>query len=307
MIVDPATATAYLMSERREVEAVAIETGKTRWRSKAGERPLWLAGGALLAQGGPQTTSFVVLDAKTGKLQRRCTGWEAPHGIDASMGSSGTVIVHDAGAGKVELHWSTETHYAGGAAPTEDDMRQAASYREGVVAIGLPGCTLTSLREQKLADPMSYRPTTPPALSPVTVVDGTTIELVTTNAADGSGRIVLRRTDASGKSELELARGKAGYVSTSVSPTGRHVITISQDPTSGGNGTFYYDHALYEAATGTRLGAFRSTWHAGGIGVVGKTLIEATSYGVRGVELATGKERWRRPLRLTFYNGPMPP
>ncbi len=119
--------------------------------------------------------------------------------------------------------------------------------------------------------------------------------------------LLRRRVGGHALADVEVASGNAGYVNLQLSADGRHVVIVAQDPTSGGGGTFHYDTTLYKLATGTRLAMFRVPWHAGGVLVVGETLVEVTSYGVRGVAYKTGTERWKRALRLTFYNGPMPP
>jgi hypothetical protein len=316
LVVDPASKIVFAMRDGGGLEAIT-SAGKTRWTTKQAEKPLWLAGGRLLAQ---QGTSLVILDAASGKLTKTCTAakgttWQPP-AISANMRGSASMVGSDGGPGKAVLAWSRETHYMGGMAPTPEMSAAAASYAEGTVEVDLADCTFKELSSytapkvqpgKPLVAPQRVTgPAAPP--QPPSVVDGVTIYVDIITAGDTS-QAVLARTAAGGAElpEVDMATGKANYVHTIVSRDGRHVVSVVQDPASGGTGKFFYDHAVYDAVSGTKLGAFRMTWHAGVVIVLGDMMIEASSNTVRGVDVRTGKERWTRALRKTYYNGPLPP
>ncbi len=334
VLVDRPTHTVYLMRETSQVEAIDIPTGKTRWIVKHAERPLALSGTHLLAQSG---TSLVVLDARTGKLAKKCkpaagTTWLPPP-IQARLGWQASLEAKPTAADQVLLLWSIDTHYAGGAAPPPEVERRARTHTEGMVDVDVAKCTFAA-RAATTVPRVPPGPSLPTSEtrrgSSVThtqvlaaqIVDGPDVRVIL-ESTDGQSRLLLHRTapppsgaSPSGASpsgvsaplaDVELATGPAPYVRGWLSTDARHTIAVVQDRASGTNGAFQYDHTIHDALTGDKVGAFRVPWHAGGVLVVGDALFEVTSAAVRGVDLQSGKQRWTRGLRSLSYNGPMPP
>jgi hypothetical protein len=326
VLVDRASHTVFLMRDTNRVEAIDIPTGKTRWIVKHAERPLALSGTHLLAQ---SQTSLVVLDARTGKLDKKCTPdagttWSPPP-LQARLGWQGSLEAKPTATDQVLLLWSIDTYYAGGAAPTPEMERDARSHEEGMVDVDLAKCRFTARATTTVPrlPPGQGLPTsetrhgssvTNTQVLAAQIVDGTDVRMIL-ESTDGQNRLLLHRTTppppgASAPAPLtdvELATGPAPYVHGWLSTDARHTIAVVQDRTSGVIGVFQYDHTIHDALTGQKVGAFRVPWHAGGVLVVGDALLEVTSTAVRGVDLERGKERWSRGLRSLRYNGPLPP
>jgi hypothetical protein len=318
VIVDGPRHTVFVMRDTNELEAVDVASGKTRWKTKQAEKPLWLSGTQLLAQ---SATSLVILDARTGKLVRTCTPaasttWSPPS-ISGKLGWRASVSAKDGGADRAAVEWTIDTHYAGGAEPTEEVERRSRTHQEGVVDVDMNGCTFAS-RAGAAVSPVSSQ--APPVteiqrgnsitysqVAAARVVDGTEVRVVL-EMTDGTALALLRRgAGATALPDIELASGTPLYVHPWLSSDGRHAVVAVQDKTSGAGGVFHYDHALHDALTGQRVAAFRVTWHAGGVIVAGPSLLEVTSSALRGFDHKAGKERWKRLVRSTVYNGPMPP
>jgi hypothetical protein len=108
-------------------------------------------------------------------------------------------------------------------------------------------------------------------------------------------------------------------VDQGLSVDGRHAV-VSERLTEedGGN---RYRLTFYDRASGTRLGEMRSRlpllpFVISGSRVIFETRAFARRSGLemiqeprslRAVDLATGTEVWRRPVRETTYRGPLPP
>lgn len=334
VLVDRATHTVYLMRDTNQVEAVDITTGKTRWIGKHAERPLQLSGTHLLAQAG---TTLVVLDARTGKLEKKCTAAKGttwtPSPLEPRLGTQALLSASLTSPDKVLLTWSINTYYAGGAKPTEEVERNARTHSEGMLDLDLKGCTFTARSsgtnprlppDQGLprAETRHGNSVTNTEVLAASIVDGTDVRMIL-ESTNGQSRLLLHRTPPpsadtappattpaaapAAPPDVELATGPAPYVHGWLSFDGRHSVAVVQDRTSGANGVFQYDHTIHDALTGQKVGAFRVTWHAGGVLIVGDAMFEITSTAVRGVDLKTGKDRWTRALRSLSYKGEMPP
>lgn len=284
VLVEPGRSTLYLMSPEGAVEAVDVALGEVRWRSAEAARPLALAGGRLIAQAEPGTAGelrLVLLDAGSGRL-RDGEVVPLPAGaratVDDGLGRSFSAHAQAAGE-RATVWWSFTRRVVRGTAPEPGEPAEETSF-SGAVRVDAGAGTVRSLAAGEVpAEPVAP----PPDLGP-----GERIEAV-------AGR-QFRSAD------------------------GRHVLVSERigDDRTWAN----YRWTVFERAGGTRVGAVERPVSYAPFLVAGTRLIVESRPSVRrtaeeewleepleirALDLVSGVELWRRPLRDTSYRGPMPP
>ena len=154
---DPVGKRVYLPAKAGGVEAVDLETGKPLWLNKDAGRVFGAAGGSVLgyrATGNkPNEFAVVLVDAVTGKTAATSDPVALPEWADTepAWGRQFSVTAR-AGKGELVVTWRAATHYAGGAAPTEEIEKAARRSAGGRVNLDPMTGRVTKVVELKAGD-----------------------------------------------------------------------------------------------------------------------------------------------------------
>lgn len=284
-IIVPSKKLAYVMTEsskKPELVAVDLATGKRRWTSTAALKPIGVRGDSLVALDAAGTA--MLLDARTGAKAKQCTsiaGVTAPFvdGLGVGQSASG----YDDGK-TLYLHWTRDTHYAGGAAPSPDEEARSRTHSEATWAIDVAAC-----RAKKATLP-SVAPVNLPATTDIVTASGKTARLER-DAKTSSFTLI----PASASKRIDLTEGDPARTQASLSVDRRHVAC----------GAPVKNIAVFDLETGAV--AHPAPFHLGLPWIyVGKTII-AGGGAVRALDAASGKVLWSVAERATGYDGPYPP
>ena len=292
VVVSPRHGLAYVMRPGGGIDAVDLASGKVRWHSDLGAKPLALADDGLVAQaeGRGNVLDLVVLDARSGAA-RDNVRMALPAGVSASVVDTpaGSFRVQAAReASGLVVRW--ESVGAAGKAP-------AQGYLPAVNEGDAPGASLAVVTGAAVLDltASSMRMQAEPSV------------------ATGNSPTLKRAS-------LEELRAETGAGRQFLSADGRHYLV--SEPVKSAEFTLYkHRWTVYERAGGARLGSVPALAAATPFLVVGKTLYhtapahvmvkegklveQATS--LRAVNLAAGAEKWTTAVRETSFRGPFPP
>lgn len=283
VVVDTARSVAYVMHPQGGIQALDLRRGNVLWHSAAGERPLALAGNLLVAQANPGDRGelrVVALAVRGGALGSQAE-IRMPEGVRAGVAESLDQAFHVTAMPSqdgVLIAWETE-ELSGLPAQREHQLGQvleasaeSRSDRQGTA----------------LFDPRSGR------LS------------VAARAGQIARPAVARSLSAPSSVESRFS-----------SADGRHVLAsrLVDDASA-----LPYQWTISDARTGAVLGTLRSEASMAPFAVAGGRLIHVAPPSIRleegkmverplrirAVDLATGREAWRREIRDTAWRGPVP-
>jgi hypothetical protein len=302
--IDTAASRAYLMSPNGEVEAVDLASGAEVWRTRAAEKPLGLVDGFLVGQlepadDGNNGMRVVVLDAANGqRLLGRAVA--LPAGVESFV---------------MERAESTFEAVAQGTG------------NEAIVAWEVserPMRGIHPLAEGMLPPPPSARVPATRAGGEDAPADATASGAFELDLKTGAVSAVDARNVASdlvSRNEMKILSRDLPQLGARqvLSADGRHVL-VSERTSEGGERTGYR-LTIYERGTRSRVGELRSRLAVVPFVVTGPRLVYETptfarrsgsemireSRAIHAIDLATGAEVWRRPVRDTTYRGPYPP
>ena len=285
VVIDSARSLAYVMQPAGGIDAVDLARGTTVWHSAAGERPLTLAAGVLVAQAAPGANGelrVVALDPARNGAPGAEAGFALPAGLRADV---------------------VET-------PRQTFRVKASPSAQGVVVTwsaqplgNLPGRALP-------ADPDK-------ALRPTEVRQGSVLFDPQAGSLLALGATEARQLVAGGPVQAATLSAPTAAERRFASADGRHVLASRRSP---GAAAGAYSWTISDAATGAVLGTVSSPVAMAPFLVSGGQLIHvaqpgshregkewmARSLRLRAVDLATGNEAWSRDLRDPAYRGPMP-
>jgi hypothetical protein len=282
VVIDAERSLAYVMQPAGGIDAVDLARGTTVWHSGAGERPLTLAGGVLVAQAAPGANGelrIVALDLGKNGARSAEADFALPAGLRAdvveTLQQTFRVKASPSAQGVV-VTWSAQplSNLPGRAVPANPDQAlRSAEVRQGTV----------------LFDPKAG-------------------SLLALGAADA------RQLVAGGRPAAPTLSAPTAAERRFASADGRHVLASRR--TAAGA----YTWTVSDAATGAVLGTVSSPVAMAPFVVSGGQLIHVAQPGshregtqwvpralrLRAVDLATGNEAWSRDLRDTAYRGPVP-
>lgn len=288
LIIHPTRAEGYVMVPGG-VAAVDLNSGAVLWQSGAAANPLALSGNTLVSQVEPNTVTnrleLVALDVQARGAVRARSSIALPEGVRVSVGETplGIFIATARPAGgSVIVTWQYVPQELRGREHRVEEKRPAAASAarrptEGAVRVDVASGAMTR---------METAPMTPPASS--------------------SWALPPRSRPSSASSKARQFE----------SADQRHVL--ASERVADDREFRKYRWTIFDAVTGTRLGETRSHVAFAPFVVRDNVLVfETTPYAVagrgaepaklRGVDLATGAERWSLPVREVVYRGPVDP
>lgn len=285
VVVDTARSVAYVMHPQGGIQALDLRRGNALWHSAAAERPLALAGNLLVAQanaGDGGELRIVALAVRGGTLSTRAD-FRMPEGVRAEVAEtlqqSFRVTAMPSQNG-ILIAWETEKL---------SGLPKKREYRLGqVLGAAAESHSASNRRGTVLFDPQGGRLT----------------------AAAITGQLarpaVARSLSAPGAAEPRFS-----------SADGRHVLAsrLVDDAAA-----LPYEWTISDAKTGAVLGTLRAEASMAPFAVVGTRLVHVAQPSmrvdgermveqplrIRAVDLATGREAWRREIRDTAWRGPVP-
>jgi len=287
VIVHPTESTAYVMLPQGGVGAVDLTTGAMRWTSTAAAKPLAIAGRLLVSQAEPKNENarncleLVALDVKKRGAAAVRSSVALPTGVYAATRQNfeGRFVATARVDGRNAIvTWSWKPMPIRGVAPTPEERYRKLSELTGMVRMNLAnGRTASSAVDEQGV--------IPPASS--------------TWLLNANERLAVAKTGQ----QYESADG-------------RHVL--QSERVTGGTDFDAYRWTIFDRKSGARLGETRSHLSFAPFVVRGGMLVfETTPFGrtpnesepatLRGVQLASGKERWSVAIGEVVYRGPLPP
>lgn len=243
-------------------------------------KPIAVRGDKLVALAG--SGQALVLDARTGKKQKKCGELNVRAPFVDGLGSHNEARGHDDGTA-LYLVSTTDTHHVGGARPTPEMEARARSHGSGAWVLDLATCRVTAT-SATIGSPLAVTST-----RDVTTSRGSTVHVVR-DLQTGTSTLA----PAKGASEIDLTEGDPRRTTVGLSSDLRHVAC--GDDTS--------KVAVFDLETGavTRPAVFSPAqpWIAMGT---------STLLGAGGLRLVDrgGKVVWSIGERSTLYRGPYPP
>lgn len=286
LIIHPTRAEGYVMVPGGVV-AVDLNDGAVLWQSDAAAKPLVLHGNTLVSQVEPNAITnrlqLVALDVQERGAVRARNSIALPQRVQVSVGESplGTFVATGRRAdGTVIVTWQYVPQNLRGRDVDVEGKHAAAAAAarnpiQGAVRMNVATGAMTR---------MDNAPMTPPASS--------------------TWALPSRSRPSSGSSKSRQFE----------SADQRHVLTSER--VADDREFRKYRWTIFDAATGTRLGETRSHVAFAPFVVRDNVLVfETTPFAVagrsaepaklRGVDLATGAERWSVTVREVVYRGPM--
>lgn len=283
VVVDTARSVAYVMHPERGIQALDLRRGTALWHSAAGERPLAVVGNLLVAQAQPGANGelrIVALGVRGGLLSSKAD-IQMPEGIRAEVSEtlqrSFHVTAMPSQAG-VLISWETE-EFSGLPTKREHQLGQML----GASAESYQG----NPRGTALFDPQAG-------------------SLSAARAGQIARPAVAMSLSAPGEAESRFT-----------SADGRHVLASRLVDEAA---ALPYQWTISDAKTGAVLGTLRAEASMAPFAMAGTRLIHVAQPSIRAegekmvdrplriraVDLATGREVWRREIRDTAWRGPVP-
>ena len=276
VVVDPASGVIYAMNPQYGIDAIEASSGKLRWSSNASAKPLALSGVKLLAQGDPSgngsTLPIMIIDAKTGTLLKKVE-IGLPPGVAASVDRMMESSFTDGARLEqdVALVWWTYSYHkvSGIAGPGPISTRTSS----GGARIDLQTGHLESIGPEEAAKQRA-------AASPSPKFQGAGFA-----SSDGEFLLDAESTGAD-------ASGILRYRWRIRSVDGHGMIAEVTMPTSAAPFTVVDSVLIYiSSPSGRRVG--------------GAFVQEPLQ--LRAIDIKSGTERWKRPIRDTNFHGVLPP
>jgi len=327
VIVDAGHGEAYLMNPHGGIEAIALTPGKVLWSTTAAAKPLFLFDGRLLAQGDSagHLMPIAMLDTKRDGQVTFKTSLALPAGatpsIDQGLGTSFFTRAR-LDDGIATIWWSfTESSVSGIFQPGPPPERtQDGGFRINLKTGRVEALTAQLVKQQ--TGPLDQ--SLPTRLRAVEKTLQTRPcragEFFFATQSQASGRIVLKRWLADNGEELADVALPKGTIVTSPSADGLMVAAI-RPAGADAVGRQNYLWSIYSLDSEAKVAEIRMPtsaapfflWHSALVYESGpfafrsgdKWLTEPLE--LRAVDVTTGSELWKRPLRDTTYRGPTPP
>ena len=284
VVVDPARGVVYLMNPQHGIDATQLDSGKLIWHTTVAAEPLLLFGDRLAAQveasAGARILPLAVLNTARGEpVLSAAVPLPTPvfASIDDGMATSFTADARMS-SGEVEVSW----HFT----------QRAAS------GFGLPGSTSI------------------PEINGAARIDLKTAQVRVLPA--GNAPTPRRASpNVSAPADIQL---KPGFNLSIASADGQTILANKPIGTDAAGWTDYL-WAIYSLQTREQLGKIRMPTSAAPFFVWESMLVYVSRpYGrridgkwiqepleLRAVDLGTGREAWKTPIRDTAYHGPFPP
>lgn len=282
VVVDTARSVAYVMHPQGGIQALDLRRGNVLWHSAAGERPLALAGSLLVAQAKPGADGelrIVALSVRGGTLSSKA-GFRMPEGVRAEVAETLHQVFHVTAMPSqdgVLIAWETQ-ELTSRPERRHHQLRHVLGAEAASHKAGTQGAALF--------DPRAGR--------------------MTAHARQMARPAVARSLSAPSTAESRFSSADGRYMLTS-----RLVDDASALP---------YHWTISDARTGAVLGTLRSEASMAPFAVAGTRLVHVAQPAIhleggkmvdrplriRAVDLATGREAWRREIRDTAWRGPVP-
>lgn len=299
VLVAPSTGAVYLAAPDGAIDALDLSTGNVVWRTDAAALPLLVDGKTLVAQAEPERAgemTVATFDLDGTGVPRHLTRVELPSHVQAqvtkSLRTSFEARAETVGD-QVELTWTSQTGPAKGISPMVKD--------------GLEG-------------PVDARSAAPKA-RPTKLSDAGAVLLDPSNGALEAAPARKAAESTYGPVLLELAQG-TGLTGIEgrqfLSADGAYVLASARR--AGAPLQSRYQWTIYDRASGESVGAVTMPVSARPFVVQDGTLVLVTppqtfrkdgdwsveTFAVRGIDLVSGAERWKRTVRDFEHSGPMP-
>lgn len=143
-VADAAGKVGYLTQPKGGLAAVDLEKGTVLWESKEATRPLAVVGKRLAALAADKGLRIVLLDTEAkGKKLAESEPIKLPEwvvigtGLDHQQAGKSFTARASVAKGEVVLHWSAGSRYFGGAAPSEEILKQATKDASGQATVNV--------------------------------------------------------------------------------------------------------------------------------------------------------------------------
>lgn len=305
----------YLTAPGGELEAVDALNGQIRWKTKQAGFALLARGDRLLATqppGAPGTPGcgLVLLDARTGRVVRP-VDWPVggPPGCIVE-GIRGSVHLEGfARDGRDYVRWTSAWWPMPGGAyrgPRFQYPPGSSGESHGVGEVDLVHAAVTTAASTLTDSLAMIRTGSGTSEATATfLVDGVTIQA--TREVSGSTVYLTLRRWRGGEAQPDVALGNPPWASCGFQFTAdrRHALGVWQVP--GASNPFLYHAEIFSVVTGSKLGAVNATSWPIKSQLCGSLLVAYFPNRVFAVDLASGRERWSRPLKDLAYRGTYPP
>lgn len=293
VVVEPASGKVYLMSPKNTVEAVTIETGRSEWSIAGALRPLAVSDNLLVCQAEPEaagnTLNLVMLNTREQGKREKTAAVPLPPTVTPRIenGFAERFLIH-ATPNKSDtfISWEFQKMPVQGVRPNREERDK----------------TVAAMKIQQEQDRGFIK---------LNVLSG---EASSVPPADAPERLrALRPKNLSGP------EGAPPDPTQRLSLDAKHTLKSSRvkDPAVWER----YEWSIVDNATGSQVGRTKSHLSQSAFIVVGSRLLFETGpfsrrgnsgmvdepLMIRAVDLTTGEEIWRQPVRDTEYRGEYPP
>jgi len=327
VVVDPVTATIYLMNPAGGIDSVSVPSGELHWSTEAAAKPLMLYDDLLIAQAeeGRGKFEIVLLKAPSGGEPWRRYAIDLPSGlqgaVDEGMGIS--FSAHSLVRDGAPLHWWEHTErYVKGVAPEPDEpleRQQRGAYRLDPLSDQVVHLDSATISAPPLALPPQVEAWIGSGVATVGVVAiGDLFVATQVTAGAGQAQIHLKRWSAEGTSLPDLTLFSGSHILQFPSADYRHLLVVERLAA----GEFAeYEWSIFSLTTGERLGQISHHQSHAPFFVSGSSLTYVErAYGrrtatrwvneprkLRTILLGSAALVWERQLRDTAYRGEYPP
>ena len=310
VVVDLAAERLYMMSPKGGIDAIGLASGNLLWTSKAAGKPLAAFDDRLAAQaegvGGSNSLPIVLLDTKSGRVISTIAVPMAPGvvppSIDDRMGASSSIEARVTQDGLL-VSW-TVTSRRVRPIPVPEPVRNDS----GAALINLKTYRVTTLAADEAA--ARLRDQTAAVASRLSGTEGLYYPpqpaggyfvSVKLGPSTAGAPAVLKRWSADGTPLPDIDLGP-GFVGSSISADKSLFLAVSRRPAMGA----VYVWSVYTIASGQREAELRGPDSAARSFFVWHSILICRTEGLRGLDLKTGSEIWKRALRETSYRGSYP-
>jgi hypothetical protein len=284
VMVDPTSGVVYAMNPQHGIDAIELSSGKMRWSSNASAKPLAMAGEKLLAQGDASgdgaALPIMIIDAKSGALLKKLE-LPLPAGVMASVDRMMESSFEDGARLEQDVAlvwWTFSYRKVSGIARPEGN---AARTESGGARIDLQSGHLTSLSAQEVAAERAAASPSPKHRELTPEPD----YHVAFPSSDGHFFLAWKSMGAD-SSGMQTYRWRIYSLDT------RKIVAEVTMPTSAAPFTVWNSLLIYVSSPSARR--------------VGGVMIQEPLQ-LRAIDIKSGAERWKRPMRDIAFRGIVPP
>jgi hypothetical protein len=331
VVIDLEHGKAYLMNPQRGIDAIELSSGQPLWSTTVAAKPLALFDERLVAQAetsgdAARVLPIVVLDTKRDGDVAFKTSLPLPAGIVASVDEGlGTSFAASAGVeqGQLAVWWTFSQRTVSGvvrSGPPRECKEEGAGWidaKTGNVDPLTPGQAMKLEHDRSTLGKL-------PSMGGPGVLESQPQRVgdfvIATQLRGSSERTIIKRWNAGSRAPLPDIELAPEFSVANPSADGRYLLT-RKAAGADASGWQSYIWSVYSLASGQQAAEIRMPTSAAPFFLWQSILVyESRPYGrlvngkwlqepleLRAVNIKSGSEVWKRPLRDTAYRGPLPP